>query len=929
MWRRWMYQQWNERLVEYCFRKIDASEAGSVERIPATPEELVEIVGDRDADPDEVVEAFVAAVKRKLSVREVNFGKFCRNYVGWTPRSEAPPRFFAALWLTCLVAYGYPRGRSTGFHARIKEIFGSGASQQMNCLPQAWRDLERWTENRVEADAPMRELRLPPEDTYRTNIGFSWFLAFPHHNDRRKLYELLRSNDLLGDEPPIEPILDLLRLNEEAFSGAFRKDFEVFSADFLSTGAEVRNSPFWRAVRQEALAPFAEGGSSVRPDLNMALMAEIDDDDLYVYVACSDEARLPTGYAMRGFGYELDGFSSQVVVNDDSLSDTDKIDLAALAALEGRLRVPKARLYARRGVLVFQEVLTNEFRLAGGSGANLAEVALVRDDLVEHFTRAYGGRARRSHLAGWHQVTHCRVLVRPDAPKGLERVKHLQETMIPPSVRLVEGIRTGDGFYAFPGFLPKVRFDGATAIEILDAQRGLVCRALRSAREPSEWKLPEILRNLAPCRLLVRAHWRDGADRPRVSETNLVFVDRTADHDYKHLSAGFYFVEACNPGEKVIAGGKEVPLDIATAEEPRSGTPHAESSENEPGDRASGVVGVEPDYRVAHIADALAALSVRKSWVPRNLLFALFSSTLGFEVRENPVLFYDLARGWMEAGAIDVALAQNKKASVVSVRRPGFVAFRSGDRVRASLIGVVPAALEERVRLVVEERGAACRFLLPPCEWQPKVLWIECDEPSTVRAISNRADLSPMRWLRWPDTTEDGGSLDVRPDMQKLREEPVSATFEPVKQWNWARGRFVAEKFGKRGIRVQRRSSPEHASVYVVVVDGEDWYWTYIRNWALLLSEYLNATMYEEEAPVFTAIESGPLFRHDEAYIYLPLPVGRLCAVLGSGLSGPTLSEDGRTVDGYVYPLGLGYREALRDWLSGIGCVDLGGTRVG
>ena len=110
-----MYQQWNERLVEYCFRKIDASEAGSVERIPATPEELVEIVGDRQADPDEVVEAFVAAVKRKLSVQEVNFGKFCRNYVGWTPRSEAPPRFFAALWLTCLVAYGYPRGRSSGF----------------------------------------------------------------------------------------------------------------------------------------------------------------------------------------------------------------------------------------------------------------------------------------------------------------------------------------------------------------------------------------------------------------------------------------------------------------------------------------------------------------------------------------------------------------------------------------------------------------------------------------------------------------------------------------------------------------------------------------------------------------------------------------------------------------------------------------------
>ena len=117
--------------------------------------------------------------------------------------------------------------------------------------------------------------------------------------------------------------------------------------------------------------------------------------------------------------------------------------------------------------------------------------------------------------------------------------------------------------------------------------------------------------------------------------------------------------------------------------------------------------------------------------------------------------------------------------------------------------------------------------------------------------------------------------------------------------------------------------------MYVVVVDGEDWYWTYIRNWALLLSEHLNATMFEEDAPVFTARESGPILRRDEAYIYLPLPVGRLCAVLGSGLSGPTLGADGKTVDGYVYPLGLGYRKALKDWLSGIGCVDLGGARVG
>jgi hypothetical protein len=896
-----------------------------VERIPATPEELVEIVEDPDADPEEVVDAFVLAIQRRLYMQGVGFRRFCQNYLSWTPESVDPPKFFAALWLTCLVAYGYPRGTSMGFHPRVQELLGRGASQQMNCLPGLWKDLEEWTENRARVDTGFRRLRLPPRDRYRTNIGHSWFLAFPHHHDRHGLRELLENADLVGDEPPIEPVIELLTDNRERFSDTFAKDFEVFSKGFLVTGAEVRDSPFWRAVRQEALAPSVEGGKKVsRPDPHTTLMAEMDDDVLYVYVACSDEVQLPSGYSMRDFGYEIDGFSNYVVTDENGRSDVEGIDGAALAAMEGSLPVPKARLYAGRGVLVFQEVLTNEYRLTGGAGANLAEVALVRDDLVDRFTQAYGGSARGSRLPGWHQVIRCRVRIRPEVPEGLEGVKHLQETMIPQGVRLVGGIRTGDGFYAFPGFLPKVRFDGATEVEVLDLHGNRVCGTYRSTREQSEWKLPELLARESPRRLVVRVHWKDGKGRIRISEVDLVFVDRTVGHHYKPLSAGRYFVEACKPGEKSVPGKREVPLDIATPEEPRSEEWNAVSAANDRYYGRPAGTGVEPDHRVAHVANALAAISVRRSWVPRALLFDLYSSILGFEVRKNPVLFYDLIRGWIEVGAIDVALAQNRKASVVSARRPGFVTFRVGDRVRASLIGVVPEALEERVRSAAGEMGARCGFLLPPCRWLPKVLWVESDGPSTIRAISDRTGISPMRWLRWPSADGAVEGLDVRPEVQQLRETPVSETFVPAEQWNWALGRFVREKFGKTGIRVQRRASEEHASVYVVVVSGTDWYWTYIRNWALLMAEYLNAVLYDEEAPVFTSVGDGPILRHDEAYIYLPLPVGRLCAVLGNGLSGPTLGNDGSTVDGYVYPLGREYREPLGDWLSGIGCVDPG-----
>ena len=93
-WRRWFYATWNERLVAYCFRDIEDSEEQFVERIPATPDELVEIVGDPDADPDEVVETFVGSVTRKLSIQEVSFKKFCQSYSDWTPESTAPPKSF-------------------------------------------------------------------------------------------------------------------------------------------------------------------------------------------------------------------------------------------------------------------------------------------------------------------------------------------------------------------------------------------------------------------------------------------------------------------------------------------------------------------------------------------------------------------------------------------------------------------------------------------------------------------------------------------------------------------------------------------------------------------------------------------------------------------------------------------------------------------
>lgn len=915
-WRRWLYQKWNERLVEYCFLDVEESEDTPVERIPATPEELREVVRDASAEPEEVVKAFVASVKRRIPTG-VSFAGFCENSMAWSPKSDHPPRFFAMLWLTCLVAYGYPDGRS-GFHDRMTRLLGR--SQHMGCLPDLWYDMEEWTWNKANRVADFRPLKLPPDDHYRVNIGHSWFLAFPHQHDRRKLRELLESNDLVGEEPPVAPVVSMLELNRASFGNSFREDLDVFVKSFLHTEADVRESPFWRAVRQEALAPIGEGTSEARRAFtNTALMAALEDGELFVYVACSDEARLPSGFLASDLDDVIDGFSHFVVADVNGEAVSDGLDKAALEALEGRLRVPRARVHARRGVLVFQEVMPLEYRIAGGADANQAEVALVRNDKVTAFKRAYGGRSRPSRLPGWQQVTECRVLVRPEAPSGLQGVKHLQETMVPPSVRLAEGIRTENGYYAFPGFLPVVRFDAATQVQVVDMEGTIVGDASRSLWNPEDWRLPDELTQRAPGEWIIRVYWNDSAGRDRVSEKTLMLVDRQTSHVYKRLRrSGRYYIEACEPGETEIVGSEEITLSI-TAAEIADDQPNFEAAASLNGSNAW--AGVEPDYRVGHFADALAALSIRRSGVRQNLFFDLFSSVLGMEVYENPVLFYDLLRGWVEAGTIDVALLQGGRASYISARRPGFVAFWADRRLQASLLGLVPSVLEDRLWHSAEAEGASCEFLLPPCEWLPKVIRVECDTLSVLEKLSTDLKLASPRWLRWPEVGSTKTGLNIRPDQQGLREGPASDSFVTESRWDWYQGRFVKETRSSRGIRVQRRTHPERASAYVVVVEGEDWYWTYVRNWALLLAYFLDAELLGEDDPIFTARGHAPIVRPREADVYLPLPIGRLCAVLGDGLSGPVLSDDDTTVEGYQYPLGLGYRQALAEWMSGVGCI--------
>lgn len=1029
-WRAWTYDEWNKRLVDYCFRVTLGGRRDALERIPATPEELRLVTGDSNADPKEVIVAFASRVKEQIPVTVTTFCSFCLNYRGWSSSSSDIPHFFAMLWLTCLVAYGYPEGQETNsFHDRMTALFGR--AQHFDCLPQLWADLAEWSRNASQAtkSSRFRELILPPEDSYRSNIGHSWFLAFPHHQDRRKLRELLTENDLIGEEPAVLAVIEVLKRHEQEFSRFFGQDLSRFIEAYIERGSDARKNAFWRAVRQEALADYEVPSYKEARSAHFGILATFDDDGLMAYVASASGMPMPPGYSKMRLPEDLEfmGFVDLLVLNGE-WSELEGIERAMENVLTGKLKIPKVDRYVRRGVLVFQEELNNEYRLVGGSEAHEARIALVSDERVKAFRDAYGGEVRRSRFPGWYEVIECKVRICRDLPHGLEGVLHLQETMFPPSIRFVGGIRTIEGFFAFTGFLPTVRFAGAQQVDLLDEAGNVVARAMRDDVSPDDWRLPDVLAHGEARRFVVRVTWSTVAGNLRTSEASLSLIKRQLGQSFKPLGSGRYLVEGVVPGEAEAMGYEEVPLGIAqrpvvdsdsldarpdllecepdvlylgpglgdVSRTPRDGfdwlvkgpkgrpdlllfigntstpTERANTKCDDSGTRSrwrtafhkgraavrqpdgsfrpvsdfpvvlqslkkyrdlnldrsediltvecpSGIgrefsswLGTAPDKRVDNLVDALGALSVRNSGIPYPTMWELFVRLVDSGSVPSPGFIHDLMRAWIESGAIDITYAQGRPSTRFVARRPRFIAYRVGDRLRATLLGLAPTVLRHSVRRLAKAWRCPLTVINPSCRWVPELLRIECEDTGQLLAVSAELGLEPPMWLDWSPNGDEAGNLEFRAREQRLHEGEPDVGFIVEKKWDWSRGRFLPvtalDRFGKRideDVIVELRRHRERHPIYVVTRNGKTLVWTFIRNWALLYA-------YEVKFGTvpFGIPPGGPPSRDGTAGVYLPLPVGRLCAVLGLASAGPTVGTEPETTQ-YRYPFPPSYSQKL------------------
>ena len=1004
-WRAWSYEQWNQRLINYCLG-AHGQEPGSIERLAATPEELVVVTGGTEDEVDQVAKAFANACLSNIP-RGRSFYGFCGSKLGrklesavpWTPESPRPPYFFAMLWFTCLIAYGYPNANG-GFYDRLSDLIGNTDSLQG--LPKLWLEVWEWTYRRQEAGESIRILSLPPPDDFRTVIGESHFLAFPHKHDRRQIARLLVEAHLVGFEPPITPVISRLQAERGRFSKLFQEDLDNFVSRFVDGGRDPRDSPFWRAVRQEALEPSYSDSSGHPRSGATSILGVFDDEGFLPLLGCAKTWSPPPGYCVQPLDSPISNFEYYALAEDGGFEAVQQVMFESIGLLG-----PGPRALMNQGVLVFQEDQSNEFYLVSGPDVRGADFALVRDNLLDPFTEVFGGAPEPSRIDGWSEVAGCAV--KPlDEPQGaLKSVVQLHRTMSPPTLRFVGGIRAPGGYLGLEGFLPRLRAPEAIELSVVLNDRKLKCGRI----DEDEWSLPSDLLSSLPMRCTVNGRWFFGGGASQTSKRSLHLLRATVDDRFRPLASGYYFIESSRPGQKQIVGGKLIPLGITTDDDASSidlidyepsirflGPGHGELSTKRktgfdwfavgpknhpellvflgnverptpPADRRSPAASDRRHWRVAFskatevrvrtpdgsyhdvndfkkvlalqrrmvrhkpsrdaptcqatgldtisiesphhsepldatlmVADALAALSTRRRGLRYRTVQQLFKDLTGVNDHR---LHHELIRAWTECGAFDLVRSQSYPSTTLVARRPRFVVVRRGPLLEASLIGLVTRARAAQVRRLAGEHGVVAHEVQPGCPWQPSILRLQ----STERVLNNigiAGELAPLEWLAWTQGDDVPEHLDVDVQHQGLWTDSPPAGLGLAKSWDWEAAEFrPAAPRDEAGVQVEQLAHRDSGSVYVVVVNGSPRLWTYLRNWALLHAHVLAG-----RAP-FVLHRSGRLSTSGCTPVHLPLSLGRLCAVIGEGQSGPKLAPSKRLVEGYCYPFGRQIRDLV------------------
>lgn len=275
----------------------------------------------------------------------------------------------------------------------------------------------------------------------------------------------------------------------------------------------------------------------------------------------------------------------------------------------------------------------------------------------------------------------------------------------------------------------------------------------------------------------------------------------------------------------------------------------------------------QPDPRVERLASILAARASTRAGIAWGEWCELVLGVLGIPRQEMPAV----TRAWEEVGCIDVASFARWRNLAVFARQPALVAVRSGDQIRATLMGLSQDTTRAEVARAAANHGVLVDTRRSVSQFVSPMLTLRAPDAAAIHEVARRAGLD-VRWLTFD-------LLDREIDPRAIRQPPPIG-YDHSGTWsNWSLERDAVTA----GVQVTKWTRPDGPTYWRVVTDDLD-VWSYHPNHARLW-----ACTAIGESPFDVSVDCELRVRH----AYLPLPLARVAAALGAALPGPDAGARG------------------------------------
>ena len=816
--------------------------------------------------------------------------------------SELLPPFVVHLLFTCMVVGDMAEQlESVGdFRKRLTVLLGSGTGHGLERLPPLWRSFSDWLKLQYEHQRPFKRLLLPSPSPSLTIIGYQYGLAFPTRRDQERLRKILSDDQLLGSEPPVTRVLDLLERRLASFTPQFQKTYREFRNLYhVSPHSVSAATAFWSVIRDVALKSGApETGRARLPKLQLVL--EIDIETYFLAVMSSREFSVK-GFTTVAFPSGLSDYPFLVTDTEDEPVDTAVLKAAygPATALPSVFRDLATTI--SDGILLF---VAEEAGQMYGLARNLPEggkvVGLVKANLLRNLEIALQRASLETHWSlrrsdayqGWHEfeISDGAALSYVDfsADPTLSEIPCLQLVLKPNRMVFVGGARVGESYLGLIRFLPDVIVEGADAVsaEAIDRRESITLLRTPTA---ATWRFPSDPLTPLHDSYQIRAF----VSNELLDQRPIAFSPEVRNTEY---------VAPSNPQLWLGEGG------LRESASP-SGWPAAPGDCFEDDERKDrGVVGESPSPDPGRpeliaqspiIDELISFLAARGS----NRQGILEYELVRF-LKEHLSLDWNWAwrvyHAWVEIGTFETLSLRTWRVRMCFARKPCLVAFPTPGAYRIALFGLAPPALRTTFEMACGSLNCHTHRKPGLSPFVPALCMADINSVEDIPELMRRCSVERVVWLKalseiaMPIMSVPGASGD----------QPLN--WELHRVWDFERQLFVRPQDGdvKQPVALLWHYRSDRSDYFSISQTGSPVWWGWSKTWALL-----RACDLVGEVP-FTKVGRQSL-KTDIVHAHLPLPLARALAITGPFLPGPSVANSREVSYFYSFPNEHSRRRAM------------------